>query len=378
MYFSSLKLINFRNYEKLECQFSKKLNIFIGNNGQGKTNIVEAIYLLINGSSFRFSNNESLIRDGFNQAIIQSQLYEKELDYFLQLEILKSRKRLLLNKKVTNQNNLKKNFGVVLFSPESLDCIKESSEHRRNLLDDLLMTYDELNSVLIHNFKKALKLRNKILKNYKIEIESKEMTLNLLEALEPQYLKLSAQYTYLRIKALKSILGEFNNSIRYISKTANVDISVDYVISDQNFINKSFEEVENLLLKRLKELNDAELFSGVSLVGPHKHDITFLYNGKDSRIYCSQGQQRALILAFKMAQVVYHRKVHGVYPILILDDVLSELDQVKQDSLITFLNEINTQTFLTTTDFTLPKVFNENDLTIMHLNNGEIVERFDY
>lgn len=378
MYFSSLKLINFRNYEKLECQFSKKLNIFIGNNGQGKTNIVEAIYLLINGSSFRFSNNESLIRDGFNQAIIQSQLYEKELDYFLQLEILKSRKRLLLNKKVTNQNNLKKNFGVVLFSPESLDCIKESSEHRRNLLDDLLMTYDELNSVLIHNFKKALKLRNKILKNYKIEIESKEMTLNLLEALEPQYLKLSAQYTYLRIKALKSILGEFNNSIRYISKTANVDISVDYVISDQNFINKSFEEVENLLLKRLKELNDAELFSGVSLVGPHKHDITFLYNGKDSRIYCSQGQQRALILAFKMAQVVYHRKVHGVYPILILDDVLSELDQVKRDSLITFLNEINTQTFLTTTDFTLPKVFNENDLTIMHLNNGEIVERFDY
>lgn len=370
LYFNSIKLINYRNFDFLECQFSKKLNIFVGHNGQGKTNIVEAIFYSIRGESFRFSNNESLIKEGCTEASIHCQLNENNLNYFLQTELFFHRKRTLLNKKITNQNELRKKFGIVLFSPESLDCIKESSEHRRNLVDDLLITYDLNNLNTLNNFKKALKTRNKILKNYKLELETKKATQDLLEALEPTYLQLATDYTYLRLNAIKALLGEFNNSIRYISQNNDVDISVEYVISDMNFIEMSRLDIENQLLKRLKELNDAELSSGVSLVGPHKHDIKFLYNGKDSRIFCSQGQQRALILAFKIAQIVYHRKVHGVYPILILDDVLSELDQIKREALISFLHEINTQTFLTTTDLTLPKVFIGDELSIMHLKNG--------
>lgn len=374
MYFKSIHLINYRNFQNLHCQFSKNLNIFVGHNGQGKTNIVEAIYYLINGESFRFSNNSSLINENINAASIQAHLIENNLDFFLQTEIFESRKRTLLNKKVSSVTNLKKKFGVVLFSPESLDCIKESSEHRRQLIDDVLITYNLNNLDLINNFKKALKTRNRILKNYKMELESRETTLELLEALEPQFLNLAVKYTFLRIEALKALMGEFNNSIRYISQSQNVDISVDYVISEENFFEKTEFDIEKQLKKRIKELNDAELSNGVSLVGPQKHDITFLYNGKDSRIFCSQGQQRALILAFKIAQIVYHRKVHGVYPILILDDVLSELDQIKREALISFLHEINTQTFLTTTDFTLPRVFNNENLSVMHLRGGEIIQ----
>jgi DNA replication and repair protein RecF len=128
-----------------------------------------------------------------------------------------------------------------------------------------------------------------------------------------------------------------------------------------------------LIEKRQKELLDAELSSGVSLVGPHKHDLRFLYGQKDSRFYCSQGQQRAIILSFKMAQIVYHRKVHGVYPLLLLDDVLSELDKNKRDALIAFLHEINTQTFITTTDFTLPESFHLKEISVIRINDGKIV-----
>ncbi|MBO9668387.1 MAG: DNA replication and repair protein RecF, partial [Bdellovibrio sp.] len=119
---------------------------------------------------------------------------------------------------------------------------------------------------------------------------------------------------------------------------------------------------------------DAELSSGTSLVGPHKHDIVFLYGGKDSRFFCSQGQQRAIILSFKMAQIVYHRKAHGTYPVLMLDDVLSELDKAKRDALITFLHEINTQIFVTTTDFTLPESFSLDQLSVVRIKDGQILD----
>jgi DNA replication and repair protein RecF len=126
------------------------------------------------------------------------------------------------------------------------------------------------------------------------------------------------------------------------------------------------------LHKRLLELRDAELASGASLVGPQKHDIFFLYGQKDSRFYCSQGQQRAIILSFKMAQIVYHRRVHGFYPALMLDDVLSELDEGKKTALINFLQEINTQIFITTTDLLLPGNFALENSAVMTVKNGAL------
>ena len=112
--------------------------------------------------------------------------------------------------------------------------------------------------------------------------------------------------------------------------------------------------------------------SGVSLVGPQKHDVIFLYNGNDSRFYCSQGQQRSIILAFKMAQIVYHHKVHGFYPVLLLDDVLSELDLNKQESLISTLNQTKTQTFVTTTDVSLISKLSLSNARVFNIRNGQI------
>lgn len=374
MIFERLRLVNFRNYRDVVLSFSPRVNVFLGENGQGKTNLLEAMYMISQGDSFRYSDNSTLINSNNQEALIQALISQNDLHYKLKMGLSKSRKVLTLNEKRVNSADVRKIFASVVFSPESLSSIKEGADHRRELVDELLITFDRKNVNLIADYRKALKTRNKILKNFLEGLQDKTVTENLLESLNPQFVRLGADLTYARITALAGLSKDFNNAMQYISGNSAVDISVEYVISDQNAVNFSREEVQFALEKRIKELHDAELSSGTSLVGPHKHDIVFLYGGKDSRFFCSQGQQRAIILSFKMAQIVYHRKAHGTYPVLMLDDVLSELDKAKREALITFLHEINTQIFVTTTDFTLPDSFSLDQVSVVRIKDGHILD----
>jgi DNA replication and repair protein RecF len=120
------------------------------------------------------------------------------------------------------------------------------------------------------------------------------------------------------------------------------------------------------------ELRESEIQSGLSLVGPHKHDIRILFAGKDSRFFCSQGQQRALILSFKMAQILYHQRAHQVHPFLLLDDVLSELDPVRRSNLVAFLKDIPAQIFLTATDLSFPMDFGSHRLSVFRIEDGTV------
>lgn len=373
MIFERLRLVNFRNYRDVVIPFSPRVNVFVGENGQGKTNLLEALYLISQGDSFRYGDNSTLINSNNQEALIQALIMQKDLHYKLKLGLSKSRKVLTLNEKRVTSTDIRKVFASVVFSPESLASIKEGADHRRELVDELLITFDKKNADLISDYRKTLKTRNKILKNFLEGLADRTLTENLLEALNPQFLRLAADFSHARITALLGLSKEFNNAMQYISRNSSVDISVEYLISDHDAMNFSREEVYFTIQKRLKELHDAELSSGTSLVGPHKHDIVFLYGQKDSRFYCSQGQQRAIILSFKMAQIMYHRKAHGTYPVLMLDDVLSELDKAKRDALITFLHEINTQIFVTTTDFTLPQSFSLDQLSVLQIKDGQIL-----
>ncbi|MFV8256956.1 DNA replication/repair protein RecF [Bdellovibrio bacteriovorus] len=374
MIFERLRLVNFRNYRDVVLSFSPRVNVFLGENGQGKTNLLEAMYMISQGDSFRYSDNSTLINSNTSESVIQALITQNDLHYKLKLGLSKSRKVLTLNDKRVNSADIRKIFASVVFSPESLSSIKEGADHRRELVDELLVTFDRKNAQLIADYRKALKTRNKILKNFLEGLQDKVVTLNLLESLNPQFVRLATDLTHARISALHGLSKDFNNAMQYISGNSTVDISVEYLVSDQNAVSFTREEVENAITKRLRELHDAELSSGTSLVGPHKHDIVFLYGQKDSRFFCSQGQQRAIILSFKMAQIVYHRKAHGTYPVLMLDDVLSELDKAKRDALITFLHEINTQIFVTTTDFTLPESFSLDQLRVVRIKDGQILE----
>ncbi|MGZ3745813.1 MAG: DNA replication/repair protein RecF [Pseudobdellovibrionaceae bacterium] len=373
MILEKIKIHNFRNFVESEAKFSPRLNIFIGENGQGKTNLLEALYLNLQGETFRYGENINLIRSGIEYSLLQAYASQKWLTYEIKTQITKSRKHHFLNNKRVTSADLKKEFSAVVFSPESLSFIKEGADFRRTLIDDLLISFNKQNADLIMEYRKALRTRNRILKNYIKNYEDKRTTIRLIESINPSFLRLGAKLTVARITALQALLKDLNIAMQYISNK-DIPIDIEYLLSGQNVLGLGAQEIFSALVKRTEDLHEAELSGGTSLVGPHKHDIVFLYGQKDSRFYCSQGQQRAIILSFKMAQIVYHRKAHDVYPVLMLDDVLSELDQQKRDSLITFLHEINTQIFVTTTDLTLPKSFSLENVAVFKINNGQILQ----
>lgn len=372
MIFKEIRLRNFRNFSEFSTEFSPRVNFLVGNNGQGKTNLLEALYIFSNGESFRYGDNSVLIKNGADDSLLQASAFSKNLLFELKVHIQKSKKTFLANDKRVTTSELKKKVAGVLFSPESLASIKEGADHRRNLVDELLVSLNPINADLLSEYRRALKTRNRLLRNYQEGITAKNQSLVLLESLEPSFLRLATQLTVARQGALQAILPEFTAAMQDITHQRDVDISVEYLISGQNFLNLSLESINEMLHKRLLELRDAEMAAGASLVGPQKHDIIFLYGQKDSRFYCSQGQQRAIILSFKMAQIVYHRRVHGFYPALMLDDVLSELDEGKQAALINFLHEINTQIFITTTDVDLPQSFALESFSVMPIENGAL------
>lgn len=376
MIINALSLINFRNFENTQIQFNERLNIFLGDNGQGKTNIIEALYLLTEGESFRYSKNENLIRLGENQAYVAAKAVNKDLDYKLALKITESKKSLIVNEKATTHNKLQ-HFSAVLFSPESLNIIKESSDERRNLADQLVEQTTPNGINAIREFRKVLRTRNRLLKDIAEEKIIYQMGRDTLESVNMSYLKLAAELTYLRISVLNEIKPEVEKSINHIHNSAVsnnlVKFDFNYIISDVDHKASDLEKIAFFMKKRMQELEIAEVKSGVSLVGPQKHDISFVYNGNDSRFYCSQGQQRSIILAYKMAQIVYHHRVHGFYPLLLLDDVLSELDLTKQESLISTLNQTETQTFVSTTDVSLLSKLSMNNASVFNVSNGQII-----
>ncbi|AZZ35253.1 DNA replication and repair protein RecF [Bdellovibrio sp. qaytius] len=370
MQLNTLGLKNFRNISEAFLRLSPRLNIFIGDNGQGKTNFIESIHLLIEGESFRYSDYSTLIQFGESAAFVKATLMNNDLEYQILLKILGNKKETLVNDKKTTK--IEQYLPpVVLFSPESLSVIKESADERRKLLDSLIETSVKNGKQLLQDFKKALRTRNKILKDISEEKISRDMGLQTLDSVNQIYFGLAAKLTYLRIKCLTDIKPFVQEALVKIeTKNPNVSFDFSYEISDQKIVENSEEMLITLMKKRAQELLPAELSAGISLVGPQKHDVIFLYSGNDSRFYSSQGQQRSIILAFKMAQIVYHFKVNGFYPVLLLDDVLSELDQTKQSSLVLALNEIQTQTFLTSTDIEVLKKLNIDSSTVFNVQNG--------
>ncbi|MBX9767783.1 MAG: DNA replication and repair protein RecF, partial [Bdellovibrionales bacterium] len=294
------------------------------------------------------------------------------LDDDLKCVITPRTKENFANGKKTSASGLKTEFPSVIFSPESLSSIKEGPDARRALIDEIIGNSPEHGGKAVADYLKVLKTRNKVLRDHAAGQRSTQQTLPVLESLEVQFLRYATLLTRHRLDVIREYLPEIRESFSRISNQNNVDISVDYVISDRTANDWDAETIMNTMRYRMRELASAELSLGTSLVGPHKHDIRFLYCGNDSRFFCSQGQQRALILAFKIAQIIYHHRTFGLSPILFLDDVLSELDSDKREFLLHFLSEHESQTFITTTDLgQLGKTRMENS-QIIGVRNGRV------
>ena len=366
-----MKLLNFRNISKIQLDFGRGINIFVGENGQGKTNIIESIYFLTKGQSFRPGKNENFIKKGDDRASLIAIIEEKGRKDEVVLKFLDDKKNFEVNKKKTTPIKISKCYSNVLFSPESLSAIKDGPEQRRQLVDEFLISHQPANSSILSDYKKCLLSRNRILKNFKQGGISEGECSDLLESLNPVFLKLSTDLTLNRVKSLNEISPFFVQSFRRITNLEKVDIFIDYLVSSQPARDWKREEIYDAMRKRLSQLQLSELAAGLTLVGPHRHDVKFLYQKEDSRYFCSQGQQRVLILSFKMAQILYHYSVYGEHPILLLDDVLSELDHCRRKNLMEFLRGVTSQIFITTTDANQFEVFGNNVKTFK-VKSGEV------
>ncbi|MGI6220879.1 MAG: DNA replication/repair protein RecF [Coriobacteriales bacterium] len=347
MRLSYIRLQNFRSHEFFDSGELQRFNILVGPNGAGKTNIIEAIQLVTSLESFRTSKWNEMVRWGCEKADIRAALEGGGRKLDIDLYIKDARRRYQLNGKGRTTNDLRGELPSVIFNPDDLDIVKGSAERRRNGLDAIGMqlsgTYHDLKAEL----SKALRQKNALL-----QAEQRPDEL-LISAWNENVAKIAAHLVKHRLNLFNRFAGELRQVY------AELDFANDFEIfylptwsHDEKGIRESTyteDELYQLILAQMQGHIEAELASGRCLVGPQRDDLLFNLNAHDARKYASQGQQRFIALAWKIAEMKTIEDIAGTRPLLLLDDVLSELDLAKRNVLLDYLLD-NKQTFITTTD----------------------------
>ncbi|MEG0260111.1 MAG: DNA replication/repair protein RecF [Lysinibacillus sp.] len=345
MHIEHLKLTNYRNYDSLTLDFSPKINVFIGENAQGKTNVMESIYVLAMAKSHRTANDKELIRWDTDYGKIEGAVQKKYGRLPIELMISKKGKKGKINH--IEQSRLTNYIGqmnVVMFAPEDLNVVKGSPQIRRRFID---MEIGQISPVYLHdllNFQKILKQRNHYLKMN----QGKSLMNDVMyDVYNEQYIHAAIQIIRKRFQFME-LLQEWAEPIHSGISRGNEKLVIKYKPVAGMEANWTTSEMESFMAKKLQEAKTRELDRGVTLVGPHRDDLQFLVNGYDVQTYGSQGQQRTTALSLKLAEIELIKQETKETPILLLDDVLSELDDYRQSHLLnTIQGEV--QTFVTTT-----------------------------
>ncbi len=361
----NIRLINFRNYENLDFKLNKNLNIFIGDNAQGKTNLIEAIYICATGKSFRTNRDREIISFSKNEGYVGIDINLENYSKFIEVKLHRDKaKRIRINKtELESFKDLDSGLNVVLFTPEELKIVKGGPHERRNFLDMGISQIKPVYSYNINKYKKILYQRNNLLRSSRFKKDLKE----LLHVFDNQIVKIASEiilnrYEYTeRLNSIsynihKDITQEKEDlNLKYIS---NVPILEDRVEMEKNYL--------NLMKKNLER--DMEYCT--TSIGPHRDDIGIDLNEKDAKTYGSQGQQRTIILSLILSQVELLKEEKGTYPVLLLDDVFSELDESRRNYLTGFFKNI--QTFITTTEEEDLNCMLDLNKAIFNIKNGEI------
>lgn len=330
----SLELDHFRNYESLTIDFEKGTNILYGNNAQGKTNILEAVYLSGTTKSHKGSKDKEMIRFGSDESHIRIFVEKKEKQYQIDMHLKKNRsKGIAINKiPIQKASDLFGILNIIFFSPEDLNIIKNGPSERRRFIDLELCQLDRIYLNDLTNYNKILNQRNKLLKDISFQPDLKE-TLCIWDL----------QLVEFGEKIIKR-RNNFINQLNEIVKEIHFNISGG---KEELLLTYEPNVKEEFFSKELENAQGKDLKYGQTTVGPHRDDISFSIHGVDIRKFGSQGQQRTSALALKLSEIEFVKQVIQDTPILLLDDVLSELDSNRQNYL---LNNINsTQTIITCT-----------------------------
>lgn len=357
MVIKSIKLENFRNYESLDLTFERGTNILYGDNAQGKTNVLEAIYLSATTKSHRGSKDKEVIRFSDEEAHIRTFLDKDGMEYRVDMHLRKNKSKGI----AVNSQQLKKAaellglLNVVFFSPEDLSIIKNGPSERRRFVDMELCQIDKTYLYNLNQYIKVVNQRNKLLK----DMYFNQIIDGSLQIWNMQLLS----YGKKLIERRSRFVNELNEIIYDIHKKLSGSREEIEVIYEPDTKEDTFEE-------NLKLSNDRDMKYKTTTVGPHRDDFCFYINGVDIRKYGSQGQQRTAALSLKLSEIEMVKRASKDQPVLLLDDVLSELDSSRQNYLLSSIGDI--QTIITCTGL---DEFINNRITIdkiFKVTNGSI------
>ncbi len=343
------------------------MNIFVGDNAQGKTNILEAITILALTKSHRIGNNPNIIMFGRNKCKINGVIKSDKIISNLEVEIIDDLKKLRINKTdIKKVSDYISHLNIIVFTPDDLEIIKGSPNIRRNLLNIQLSQLDHDYIKYYNEYNKLLKTRNEYLK---ILFNNSIADNNYLDIITDKLIEKAIFIYQKRKKYIDFINMNINECFHAISKERGLYIKYNTNINLENF---DYESIRKKLKHFYKKNYMKELNYGMTIYGPHRDDFNFEFNDKDLKIFGSQGQQKLAILSFKLSEIPIFKEYCGTEPVLLLDDIFSELDIKKRNKLLKIINLDNLQCIITTTDLkNINKKYIEN-ATIFNVKNGNI------
>ncbi len=356
MKISKLRIKNFRNYIDQEIIFSNNINYILGDNAQGKTNLLESIFYILNGESFKNIKEEELFNKNINQENrffqIILEVYKGDKKNTLVVTKKEKKKELFINgiKRELKNNPIK----TIIFVPDDMQIIKDGPAKRREFLDNEIKIIYSNYRELIKKYNKLLSEKNYLLKNNK--------DIKLIRIFNLQLAESGREIIKYRLAYLKKITPIAREVYKKITE-GNELLSINYKPSF-NFNNYE-EELENNLQEELRRKH--------STIGIHRDDIVFYINKENSKDFASQGQQRSIILSLKIAELEYLKNNHDYFPILLLDDVFSELDEKRKNMLIKILKDYKIQSFISLANLELIKNQIEKEDGLIKIVNGTIV-----
>ena len=370
MKLTNLQLQNFRNYESVQLEFTDGVHVFIGENAQGKTNLMESIYALAMTKSHRTTNDKELI--GWNKefATIKGTIEKTATKTNLELQFSKKGKIAKVN--YLEQKRLSSylgNLNVILFAPENLTLVKGSPQNRRKFVD---MELGQMSSLYLYDlveYNRVLKQRNTYLKQLAIK---KKQPDEYLEVLSEMLSELASKIVFHRLdfmKQLEALAIPIHDQLSLGREKFSVSYQATIPLED----GLTPSQMKEIYIDQFKKNQTREADQATTLIGPHRDDLIFYLNEIPVQTYGSQGQQRSTVLSLKLAEIELMKLSTGEYPLLLLDDVLSELDDDRQTHLIKAI-ENKVQTFITTTSLDGIKQQFINEPVVIPIEKGTILK----
>lgn len=360
MFIKRLQMLNYRNYNVLDINLGPHVNVFMGDNAQGKTNILEGIYYCAFARSHRTSKDRELINWNADNALLSVMVGRERLDKRIDISILKDGKKAIqINKiKIKKIGELFGNFNVVMFSPEDLKIIKDSPGVRRKFID---MELCQLNPKYYYNlvqYNKVLNVRNSILRNRNINKD-------ILDVYDMQLVEFGYNIIIDRLEYIQK-LNKYSAKIHSEITSGKEKIEFKYTSTI-----KDLENIKENFYSLLEKNRVRDCERGITSVGPHRDDFTVLINDIDTKSYGSQGQQRTAVLTIKFSSLKIIKELTGEHPVLLLDDVLSELDFSRKRYILSTIGDI--QTIITCTGIEDLYEYLDDKSKVFKVKDGEIL-----